>query len=154
MKTVRDDSELAGLDVATAITRGLLLDGDPRRALFTEAAIAACHEAEQAGLGAYPLGFLARHVRAGGFTAALDLHEPAPGRAADALVRGWIRAAAASGPDVGRELLFARWLAQVAALLTLRRQAGDAAEAPHPTASPHPTALPHPSNGSELPCHQ
>ncbi|MDH6118379.1 hypothetical protein ABH930_001379 [Kitasatospora sp. GAS204A] len=124
MRTVRDDAELLGLDVATAITRGLLLDGGPRRALFTEAAIAACHEAEQAGLGPYPLSFLARHVRAGGFTAALDLPEPAPGARAQALVRGWIRAAAATGLDVSRELLFARWLAQVAALIALRRQAG------------------------------
>ncbi|WP_051969423.1 hypothetical protein [Kitasatospora azatica] len=119
---VRADTELADLDVPAAITRGLLLDGGPRRALFTEAAIAACHQAEQAGLGPYPLGFLARHVRAGGFTAALDLTEPAPGEPAGALVRGWIRAAAATGLDLGREHLFARWLGRVAALVELRRR--------------------------------
>jgi hypothetical protein len=123
VRTVRDDAELAGLDVAAAITRGLLLDGGPRRALFSEGAIAACHEAEQAGLGPIALGFLARHVRAGGFTAALDLREPAPGPQAQELVRHWIRAAAATGLDVNRELLFARWLAEVTGMLELRRRA-------------------------------
>jgi hypothetical protein len=127
VRTIRDDAELAGLDVSAAITRGLLLDGGPRRALFSEGAIAACHEAEQAELGPIALGFLARHVRAGGFTAALELREPAPGRQAQDLVRYWIRAAAATGLDVNRELLFARWLAEVAALLELRRRAREAA---------------------------
>ncbi|MCX4745550.1 hypothetical protein OG455_08440 [Kitasatospora sp. NBC_01287] len=127
MRTEREDAELLDLDVATAITRGLLLAGGPRQALFTEAAIAACHQAERAGLGAYPLSFVARHVRAGGFTAALDLREPAPGEQARELVRDWIRAAAASGLDVSRELLFARWLAQVAALIALRRRTREAA---------------------------
>ncbi|MEK2489660.1 hypothetical protein WN990_08865 [Kitasatospora purpeofusca] len=123
MTTVRSDAELADLDVPAAVTRGLLLAGGPRQALFTEAAIAAAHRAEAAGIGPYPLGFLARHVRAGGFAAALALPEPVIGESGTALVRDWLRAAAATGADVGREHLFARWLAEVAALLELRRDA-------------------------------
>ncbi|MCX4688994.1 hypothetical protein OG401_32660 [Kitasatospora purpeofusca] len=123
MTTVRSDAELADLDVPAAVTRGLLLAGGPRRALFTEAAIAAAHRAEAAGIGPYPLGFLARHVRAGGFAAAIALPEPVIGEAGTALVRDWLGAAAATGADVGREHLFARWLAEVAALLELRRDA-------------------------------
>ncbi|MFI6843918.1 hypothetical protein OG535_31385 [Kitasatospora sp. NBC_00085] len=121
MTTVRPDAELADLDVPAAITRGLLLAGGPRQALFTEAAIAATHRAEAAGVGPYPLGFLARHVRAGGFAAALALPEPVIGAAGRALVRDWLQAAAATGADVAREHLFARWLAEVSALLALRR---------------------------------
>ncbi|MFF2044937.1 hypothetical protein ACFVVX_31440 [Kitasatospora sp. NPDC058170] len=121
MTTVRPDAELADLDVPTAITRGLLLAGGPRQALFTEAAIAATHHAEAAGVGPYPLSFLAQHVRAGGFAAALDLPEPVIGQTGRTLVRSWLQAAAASGADLGREHLFARWLAEVSALLALRR---------------------------------
>ncbi|MBP0448213.1 hypothetical protein J5Y04_01445 [Kitasatospora sp. RG8] len=121
MTTVRPDAELADLDVPAAITRGLLLDGGPRQALFTEAAIAAVHRAEAAGVGPYPLGFLARHVRAGGFAAALALPEPVIGLTGRALVRDWLQAAAASGADVAREHLFARWLAEVSALIAIRR---------------------------------
>ncbi|MEV0194034.1 hypothetical protein AB0I39_36635 [Kitasatospora purpeofusca] len=123
MTTVRSDAELADLDVPAALTRGLLLAGGPRRALFTEAAIAAAHRAEAAGIGPYPLGFLASHVRAGGFAAALALPEPVIGESGTALVRGWLQAAAATGADVEHEHLFARWLAEVAALLRLRRDA-------------------------------
>ncbi|MEU6233977.1 hypothetical protein [Kitasatospora sp. NPDC047058] len=121
MTTVRPDAELADLDVPAAITRGLLLPGGPRQALFTEAAIAAAHRAEAADVGPYPLGFLAQHVRAGGFAAALALPEPVISRPGRALVRSWLEAAAASGADLGREHLFARWLAEVSALLALRR---------------------------------
>ncbi len=123
MTTVRSDAELADLDVPAAVTRGLLLAGGPRQALFTEAAIAAAHRAEAAGVGPYPLGFLARHVRTAGFEAALALPEPVIGEAGSTLVRTWLRAAAATGSDVAREHLFARWLAEVAALLELRRDA-------------------------------
>ncbi|WP_406206613.1 hypothetical protein OH807_33175 [Kitasatospora sp. NBC_01560] len=121
MTTVRPDAELADLDVPAAITRGLLLTGGPRQALFTEAAIAAAHRAEAADVGPYPLGFLAQHVRAGGFAAALALPEPVISRPGRTLVRSWLEAAAASGADLGREHLFARWLAEVSALLALRR---------------------------------
>ncbi|MER6397624.1 MULTISPECIES: hypothetical protein [unclassified Kitasatospora] len=126
MTNVRPDAELADLDVAAAITRGLLLTGGPRQALFTEAAIAAAHRAEAAGIGAYPLGFLAQHVRAGGFAAALALPEPVIGEPGRTVVREWLQAAAASGADLGREHLFARWLAEVAALIELRRNAREA----------------------------
>jgi hypothetical protein len=119
---IRHDAELAGLDVPSAITRGLLIEGGPRRALFTEAAIAASHQAEQAGVGPYPLGFLARHIRAGGLAAALTLPEPVVGAQGITLVRGWLQAGAASEGGVEREFLFARWLAEVAALIELRRR--------------------------------
>ncbi|GAA1952329.1 hypothetical protein [Kitasatospora viridis] len=124
MTGTRHDSELRGLDVPAAVTRGLLIEGGPRRALFTEAAIAASHEAEQAGIGPYPLGFLARHVRAGGFAAALALPEPVIGARGTELVRDWLRAGAAAGDGIEREQLFARWLAEVALLIELRRRAG------------------------------
>ncbi|MFB7665306.1 hypothetical protein ACFC1R_15330 [Kitasatospora sp. NPDC056138] len=120
---VRQDSELAGLDVPAAITRGLMLDGGPRRALFTEAAIAACRQAEQAGIGPYPLGFLAQHVRVGGIAAALELPEPVIGQEGADLVRRWLRAAAMSAAEVEEERLFARWLGQVATLMSVRRRA-------------------------------
>jgi hypothetical protein len=48
-------------------------------------------------------------VRAGGFTAVLDPPEPVIGREAAELVRGWLRAAAATGADLQREVLLARW---------------------------------------------
>ncbi|MFH8385059.1 hypothetical protein ACH4E7_29645 [Kitasatospora sp. NPDC018058] len=123
MTTIRLDAELmTGYDVEAAITRGLLITGVPRRVLFSEAAIAASYQAEALLIGPYPLGFLARYVRAGGFTAALDLPEPVIGPEATELVRGWLRAAAATGADLQREVLFARWLASVALLITLRRR--------------------------------
>ncbi|MFF2149443.1 hypothetical protein [Kitasatospora sp. NPDC058190] len=39
----------------------------------------------------------------------LDLPEPAIGRRAAELVCDWLRAAAATGADLQREVLFARW---------------------------------------------
>lgn len=123
MTTVRSDAELADLDVPAAVTRGLLLaawaapgpvhrGGHRRRA-----------PRRGGGHRPVPLGFLARHVRTGGFAAALALPEPVIGEAGTALVRSWLQAGAATGADVGREHLFARWLAEVAALLELRRDA-------------------------------
>jgi hypothetical protein len=128
MTTVRPDAELmSGYDVEAAITRGLLIDGVPRHVFFSEAAIAASYQAEALLIGPYPLGFLAQYVRAGGFTAALDLPEPVIGQEAGELVRGWVRAAAATGAGVQREVLFARWLASVALLITMRRQVREVA---------------------------
>ncbi|MFF9640871.1 hypothetical protein [Kitasatospora aureofaciens] len=72
-------------------------------------------------MGDNPLGFLARYVRTGGFSAALDLPEPVIGREAGELVRGWLRAAAGAGANLQREVVFARWLAEVALLITMRR---------------------------------
>ncbi|MFD0277483.1 hypothetical protein ACFVHB_26740 [Kitasatospora sp. NPDC127111] len=127
MTTIRPDAELiTGYDVEAALTRGLLIGGTPRRVLFGDAAIAASYQAEALSIGPYPLGFLARYVRAGGFTAALALPEPLNGREAAELVRGWLRAAAATGASVQREALFARWLASVALLITLRRRVREA----------------------------
>ncbi|MFH8384186.1 hypothetical protein ACH4E7_25110 [Kitasatospora sp. NPDC018058] len=127
MTTILPDAELmTGYDVKAALTHGLLIGGSPRRVLFGEAAIAASYQAEALHIGPYPLGFLARYVRAGGFTAALDLPEPVIGREASELVRRWLRAAAASGVDVEREVLFARWLASVALLITMRRRVREA----------------------------
>ncbi|MER7672456.1 hypothetical protein ABTY61_28915 [Kitasatospora sp. NPDC096128] len=124
MTNVLPDAELmTGYDVEAALTRGLLIDGTPRRVLFGEAAIAASYQAEALHIGPYPLGFLAQYVRAGGFAAALDLPEPVIGREAGELVRGWLRAAAAGGADLRREVLFARWLAEVALLISMRREA-------------------------------
>ncbi|MGW3046188.1 hypothetical protein ACWC9T_40890 [Kitasatospora sp. NPDC001159] len=123
MTAILLDAELmTGYDVEAAITRGLLIDGVPRRVLFGEAAIAASYQAEALLVGPHPLGFLAQYVRAGGFTAALDLPEPVIGREAGDLVRGWLRAAAVTGADLQREVLFARWLVSVALLITMRRR--------------------------------
>ncbi|MFE4394465.1 MULTISPECIES: hypothetical protein [Streptomycetaceae] len=123
MTDILPDTELmTGYDVEAAITRGLLIDGVPRRVFFGEAAIAASYQAEALHMGPHPLGVLAQYVRAGGFAGALDLPEPVIGREPGELVRGWLRAAAAGGADLGREVLFARWLAEVALLITMRRR--------------------------------
>ncbi|MFD8706412.1 hypothetical protein ACFV1W_28040 [Kitasatospora sp. NPDC059648] len=123
MTTILPDAELmTGYEVEAAITRGLLIDGVPRRVLFSEAVIAASYQAEALSIGPYPLSLLARYLRAGGFTAALDLPEPVIGPDAAELVRGWLRAAAATGANLQREVLFARWLASVALLITMRRR--------------------------------
>lgn len=128
MTTVVPDTELAaGYDVEAALTRGLLLEGTPRRVMFGEAAIVACYQADGLGTGPHPLTVLARIVRAGGFAAALDLPEPVMGREAAELVRGWLRAAAASGADFEREVLFSRWLEAVALFIGLRRRVREAA---------------------------
>ncbi|ARF81294.1 hypothetical protein ACIG0C_32425 [Kitasatospora aureofaciens] len=122
MTNVLPDAELMhGYDVEAAITRGLLIDGVTRQVLFGEAAIAASYQAEALRIGPYPLGFLAQYVRTGGFSAALDLPEPVIGREAGELVRGWLRAAAGAGANLQREVVFARWLAEVALLITMRR---------------------------------
>jgi hypothetical protein len=122
------DSDLAGLDVTAAITRGLSMGGGARHLLFTDAAIAASIEAESLGIGPVPVGFLARFIRAGGVAAARRLPEPLPGADAAALARRWMDpslAVAASGVNVDED--FARWLEMVAALMALRRSAGSAA---------------------------
>jgi hypothetical protein len=122
---VRPDAELAGLDVAAAISRGLGSDGEARHALFTEAAIAAAIEAEALGVGPYPVGFLARLVRAGGIIAALRLPEPLIGEERIALARRWLEAALAARTGVTQDQTFARWLEMVATLLAVRRSAAD-----------------------------
>lgn len=121
---VRPDADLVALDVAAAITRGLPNDGALRRALFTEAAIAAALHAERLGVGPYPVAFLARFIRAGGIQAALELPEPLIGAEPAALVRHWMAAAVSADAGLAGEDVFARWLEAVAALMALRRQVG------------------------------
>ncbi|MFI9157821.1 hypothetical protein [Kitasatospora aureofaciens] len=121
MTPILDSELMNGYDVEAAITRGLLIDGAPRRVFGGEAAIAASYQAEALHIGPYPLNFLAQYVRAGGFASALDLPEPVIGPEARELVRGWLRAAAATGANLRREVLFAHWLASVALLIAMRR---------------------------------
>lgn len=117
------DAEPSDLDVATALRRGLAADGPDRRAMFTDAAIAAALAAEELRVGAYPLGFLARYVRTAGLAMALRLPEPLIRPEQAELARGWMHAAAMAAPDADRDDVFARWLEMVAALLALRRNA-------------------------------
>ncbi len=130
----RPDSELQGIDIRAALARGLLLDGVPRRALFTEAAIAASWQVQDLDIGPYPVVFLARFVRTGGILAALELPEPLIGAAPTALARDWLAAARSAGTGLAVERLFAQWLDMVAALVALRRCEADrrrsAAQAP------------------------
>jgi hypothetical protein len=120
-QAIRLDSELAGLDVAAAISRGIGAAGQSRHVMFTEAAIAAAIQAEALGVGPYPVGFLARFVRTGGVAAALRLPEPLVGAESCALARGWMEAALAAGSSVDADLVFARWLEMVATLMAARR---------------------------------
>ena len=121
----RPDTELCGLDVPAAITRGLLLEGVPRRMLFSDAAIAACLEAEELSVGPYPVRFLARHVRGAGVEEAMALPEPLIRPEQAELARDWLRAARAAGSGLELDALFARWLDMVASLLAVRRAAED-----------------------------
>lgn len=121
----RPDAELAGLDVAAAISRGLGADAESRHALFTEASIAAAIEAETLGIGPYPVGYLARFVRAAGVTGALRLPEPLIGAAPTALARSWLDAALAAGTGIAQDQAFACWLEMVSTLLAVRRRARD-----------------------------
>ncbi|MFD8781151.1 hypothetical protein [Kitasatospora sp. NPDC059599] len=72
-------------------------------------------------LGALPraLVFLGEVVRSGGTRHAAALPEPLPGPAA-AVARGWLEAASMVAGDVTGDLLVARWLDAVAAVLALR----------------------------------
>jgi len=122
-RDIRRDKDLLGLDVQTAITQGLLVDGSPRKMMFTEAAIAASWQAERIGVGPYPLSFLARYVRTAGRSSAFNLPEPLVGVEATGLARGWLSAASAAGDEIAYDELFARWLEMVATLIALRRKA-------------------------------
>lgn len=120
---IRPDAELHGLDVPAAITRGLVFDGVARRMLYDEAAIAAALKAEERGVGPYPVRFLAGYVRSAGIEAALALPEPLIGPERAELARDWLFAARSAGSRLELDVLFARWLDMVAALLALRRAA-------------------------------
>lgn len=119
----RPDAELRGLDVPAAITRGLLLDGVPRRMLYSDAAVAAALEAEERSVGPYPVRFLARYVRSAGVEEAMALPEPLIRPEQAELARDWLQAARAAGPGLESDALFARWLDMVASLLAVRRAA-------------------------------
>jgi len=122
-RTVVPDAELAGLDVAAAISRGIGAAGEVRRVMFTDAAIAAAIEAEALGIGSYPVAILARFVRAGGVAGALRLPEPLIGAEPTALARRWLGAALAARGAMEADLVFSRWLGMVATLLAMRRSA-------------------------------
>jgi Na+(H+)/acetate symporter ActP len=126
---VRPDAELAGLDVAAAISDGIGAAGERRHVMFTDAAIAAAIQAEALGAGPYPVGILSRFVRAGGITAALRLPEPLVSAESSALARSWMEAALAGGRSVDADLVFARWLEMVATLMAARRSVRSAGTA-------------------------
>lgn len=143
MKAVTTDAELAGLDVAAAIGRGIPADGQARQVMFTDAAIAAAIEAEELGVGPYPVAILARVVRAGGVAEALRLPEPLIGAEPTALARRWLEAALADNTEAAlaagdkaeaavaagdkADLVFSRWLEMVATLVAVRQSARPAA---------------------------
>jgi hypothetical protein len=137
VNAVTTDAELAGLDVVAAIGRGIPADGEARQVMFTDAAIAAAIEAEELGVGPYPVAILARVVRAGGVAEALRLPEPLIGAEPTALARRWLEAALAAcgkteaaraaGGGAEADLVFTRWLEMVATLLAVRRPARSAA---------------------------
>lgn len=124
--TVRPDAELAGFDVAAAISRGIGTPGESRRVMFTDAAIAAALEAEALGIGPYPVAILARMVRASGVAGALRLPEPLIGAEPTALARCWLETALAAAGGTEADLIFSRWLEMVATLLAMRRSARSA----------------------------
>ena len=143
MKAVTTDAELAGLDVVAAIGRGIPADGQARQIMFTDAAIAAAIEAEELGVGPYPVAVLARVVRAGGVAEALRLPEPLIGAEPTALARRWLEAALADNTEAAlaaadkaeaavaagdkADLVFSRWLEMVATLVAVRQSARPAA---------------------------
>ena len=129
MNAMTTDAELAGLDVAAAIGRGIETAGRVRQVMFTDAAIAAAIEAEALGVGPYPVAILARVVRAGGVVAALRLPEPLIGAEPTALARRWLEAGLATGGNADADLVFSRWLEMVATLLAVRVSARPAADA-------------------------
>lgn len=119
---MRRDEELRGLDVEAGLTMGMLLPGTARAAMFTDVAIAASWQAQELGVGPYPLAFLAGCVRSLGMEGALQLPEPLIGREPTALVRGWLSAAFGPSRSIAGDDLFAQWLEMVAILLQTRRR--------------------------------
>ncbi|WP_063712925.1 hypothetical protein [Nocardia jiangxiensis] len=117
----RADEMVRGLDIEAAIVAGMP-EGDARRTMFSDAAIAASHLAEALGVGPYPVEFLADCVRSMGLGGALELPEPLIGPEPTALVRRWMSAAAGTSSSIERDELFARWLERVAMLIAVRRQ--------------------------------
>ncbi|MBO0869546.1 MAG: hypothetical protein J2P15_13370 [Micromonosporaceae bacterium] len=124
----RPDSELLDLDIPAAIAAGIAGGKVQHRSMFTDAAIAASLRLEEHGVGPYPVLFLAGYVRSAGRVAALALPQPLVGSEPAELARRWLAAScpadgAPAGDDIDADIMFARWLEMVAALLSLRRSA-------------------------------
>lgn len=136
------DAEMTPEDIESTITRGLLWPGAARELLMRDAAVAGAALLDAAGVGVYPVEFLAYCVRSMGLARAARLSEPLPGESAGRLARGWLVAAeqaaesagavhpsggdgAAAVPDVAALTaladLTAVWLCRVAKLLAARR---------------------------------
>ncbi|MGF6889196.1 hypothetical protein ABIA39_008517 [Nocardia sp. GAS34] len=120
--SVGRDEELRGLDVEAGLTMGMLLPGTAHAAMFTDVAIVASWQAQELGVGPYPLTFLAGCVRSLGVQGALQLPEPLIGHEPTALVRRWLSAATGPTRNIAHDDLFAQWLETVATLLQTRRQ--------------------------------
>lgn len=114
----KTDAELAELDVVAALRAGLT--GERRGALFGDGAVAGAIGLDRAGVLPRSVTFLADIVRSGGTGYAAGLSEPLPTAGQTAVIRPWLDAAAAVGPDLDAEERFARWLEAVAAILELR----------------------------------
>lgn len=114
---------MRGLDVETGLSMGMLLPGTARDAMFTEGALAASWQAQDLGVGPYPVAFLAECVRVLGVEAALQLPEPLIGQEPTALARRWLSAASGPSRNITRDDLFARWLDTVATRLRAHRRA-------------------------------
>ncbi|MFQ6329114.1 hypothetical protein ACLMAL_23665 [Nocardia sp. CWNU-33] len=128
----RRDQDLSGVDIEQALTSGMAESGPARRALFTEAAIAASMQAEKLAVEPYSLTFLAHCVRSLGLDDALRLPEPLIGPAPTLLARNWMSAAYTGAVvDVARDDLFAQWLDMVAMLLASRKEAAAESKPEH-----------------------
>ncbi|MFD0275091.1 hypothetical protein ACFVHB_14485 [Kitasatospora sp. NPDC127111] len=113
------DDQLAALDIEILLRFGLPSEGAHRSALFGDGAVAAAITADRLGVLPRAVVFLGEVVKAGGTRYAAALPEPLPGPAA-AAARGWLEAAAMVVRDPSDDLLVARWLDAVAAVLALR----------------------------------
>ncbi|MEU9040541.1 MULTISPECIES: hypothetical protein [unclassified Kitasatospora] len=113
------DSHLAELDVEVLLRFGLPAPGPHRSSLFGDGAVAAAITVDRLGAMPRALVFLGEVVRSGGTRYAAALPEPLPGPAA-AVARGWLEAASMVVGDATGDLLVARWLDAVAAVLALR----------------------------------
>ncbi|MGW4771303.1 hypothetical protein ACWEO2_25070 [Nocardia sp. NPDC004278] len=116
----RSDDALRVLDVVAAITEGALVPAANLHPLFTESAIAASYLLEGQQVIPYAVRYLADCVRAMGIIACSELAEPLRGAVPARLAHSWLTAACSSTPDLGRDVLFARWLDMIAALLDVR----------------------------------
>ncbi|MFG3053567.1 hypothetical protein ACGFZP_21815 [Kitasatospora sp. NPDC048239] len=120
------DSRLAALDIEVLLRFGLPSQGAHRSTLFGDGAVGAAITVDRLGVLPRALVFLGEVVRAGGTRYAAALPEPLPGPAAPVAQR-WLEAAATVAQDPSGDLLVARWLDAVAAVLALRVTSREAA---------------------------